>query len=358
MQIIQVQTIALILISVVYTILAHVSHKKDAWKAAGAKYDSNSNSNSTANNELAEQALLRQDLAALVEKQEELANFNLFSKDGPANNKVKQEQGGELRKEIRDMKGAIAQDYVEKGVIDRYNTDAINKNGELKTAVETEKLEETFPTDPLEITIELGIFVFKFLKEEVKKAERRLKLEKQRKPRNDTLLKAAEEALEKAKKEFEPEEQNTAVKNLDTALDALRPDGKQMQERSVILVIISVLVLLLDMNGLLFSSEVGDPLQVVVGAMLIVFGINVLINFDKDNKLNLGTIKVLKDLGDNAVKKTETQVAAVFGTIGGILCAVLGAQVLLKSVIKKRLNLKFKKPSFKSLKSKKKNKTK
>ena len=51
------------------------------------------------------------------------------------------------------------------------------------------------------------------------------------------------------------------------------------------LVIIAVLVLLLNMNGLLRSSEVGDPLQVVVGIMLVVFGINVLVKFNKNDKL-------------------------------------------------------------------------
>jgi len=336
MQIIQVQTIALILISVVYTILAHVSHKKDAWKAAGAKYDSNSNSNSTANNELAEQALLRQDLAALVEKQEELANFNLIRANNNTNDTEKEDEE-KLTQDIRNIKLAIVTNY-KKSILDDYAGGVAGNN--------------------VNNSIDNAVAKYEELKDKVKEKEDALDEVKENPDKSEADIQNAQDALETAKNAFEPEEVSTAATNLDTTLNALRPDGKQMQERSVILVIISVLVLLLDMNGLLFSSEVGDPLQVVVGAMLIVFGINVLINFDKDNKLNLGTIKVLKDLGDNAVKKTETQVAAVFGTIGGILCAVLGAQVLLKSVIKKRLNLKFKKPSFKSLKRKKKNKTK
>lgn len=332
MRVVQVQSIILILISVVYTILAHVSHKKDAWKAAGVGYDNNSSINSIANKELAEKALLRQDLAALFEKQEESTNFNLIRANNDTNDTEK-EDGEKLAQDIRKMKLAIATNYKKK-LIDDYadGTEGVNVNISINNAVG--KYEE--------------------LKDDVEAKEVALKAAKQVKPRNDKVIEAAQKALEKAKKTFEPEEQNTAVKNLDTALDALRPDGKQMQERSVILVIISVLVLLLDMNGLLFSGEVGDPLQVVVGAMLVVFGINVLVNFDKNNKINLGTIKVLKDLGDNAAKKTETQAAAVFGTLGGILCAVLGAQVLLKSVVKKMPSFKIKKPSFKSLKRKKK----
>jgi len=204
----------------------------------------------------------------------------------------------------------------------------------------------------------------------------------------------------------------------------LTPNGGQMQEKSVVLVIISVLVLLLNMNGLLRSSEVGDPLQLVVGIMLVVFGVNVLVRFNKNDLTQLGTIAVLKknpahdeekkqletniknamdilkalnssisteeeiqspedaaDAADGsqyfstiveeeeqnmvlinartAVQKAEnalknfkkqqrnTKSAAVFGTIGGILCALLGVQILSSSFIKQI-------PNFKSLKRKKK----
>jgi hypothetical protein len=133
-------------------------------------------------------------------------------------------------------------------------------------------------------------------------------------------------------------------------------DGRKLQEKSIVLVILSVLVLLLDMNGLLSSKDVGDPLQVVVGIMLVVFGINVLVKFNKDDAntvLQMGTLDMLnKDNKKNIDNKTK--VAAIFGTIGGVLCAVLGAQVLLKSVVKKRPRFKFKTPSLKSLKRKKK----
>ena len=210
----------------------------------------------------------------------------------------------------------------------------------------------------------------------------------------------------------------------------LTPNGGQMQEKSVVLVIISVLVLLLNMNGLLRSSEVGDPLQLVVGIMLVVFGVNVLARFNKNDLTQLGTIAVLKKnpankeakqqlennvtnavnilnalmnsaqeeeeiespedaaadaaaaaaanvseyfstiveeeqqnmvlinartsllKAKNALKnfnkqQRNTKSAAVFGTIGGILCALLGVQILTSSFIKQRLN-------FKSLKRKKK----
>jgi len=138
-----------------------------------------------------------------------------------------------------------------------------------------------------------------------------------------------------------------------TALDKL--DGRKLQEKSIVLVILSVLVLLLDMNGLLSSKDVGDPLQVVVGIMLVVFGINVLVKFNKDDAdtvVQMGTLDMLnKDNKNNISKKTKA--AAVVGTIGGVLCALLGVQVLLKSVVKKRPSFKFKTPSLKLLKRKK-----
>ena len=83
-------------------------------------------------------------------------------------------------------------------------------------------------------------------------------------------------------------------------------------------------------------------------------GINVLEEFKRDPPLEartLGTIRVWHRVGEKGDAKTNNdklvKLAAIFGTIGGVLCAVLGAQVLVKSVIKKR-------PSFKSLRRKKK----
>jgi len=159
------------------------------------------------------------------------------------------------------------------------------------------------------------------------------------------------------KKKYTDDNANNRVKQ--NVKDQM-PDGSQMQEKSVILVIMSVLVLLLDMNGLLTSSEVGDPLQVIVGIMLIVFGINVLVEFKKDppyEARTLGTIRVWWRVGNKQSKTTNDKVvkaAAIFGTIVGVLCAVLGAQILLKSVVKKMPSFKIKRPSFKSLKRKKK----
>jgi hypothetical protein len=144
---------------------------------------------------------------------------------------------------------------------------------------------------------------------------------------------------------------NTRLTENETIINAL--NGRKMQEKSVMLVIISVLVLLLDMNNLLLSKDVGDPLQVVVGVMLFVFGVNVLTRFNKENTTELGSIEFLdKKVRDNITKNTKA--AAIFGTIGGFLCIALGVQVLLTSVVKKPLNLKFKKLKGKSAKGKKK----
>ena len=361
---IKVQSIVLICISVVYTILAHISHKKDAWNGTIKKYNTALNNNATfyedRQTEINDPMML--DLLKLDVAQTEYNNFkaimNKFNTGGEvdANNNA----STDLKKRLSELNKNVIDLIAE--IVKAYGTDKLKeyakknqKDNNMQTIInnaiaKAKQEKRTFNED--KTTKETALTEAKKSLEAAKTAAATAALNTEISAEDKQ---AAKDAVTAAAEQVKTKETdlNTFLGKQNTSdaiyneLDNHKPDGIQMQERSIVLVIISVLVLLLDMNGLLFSGEVGDPLQVVVGAMLIVFGINVLVNFDKNNKINLGTIKVLRDLDSNADKKTETQVAAVFGTIGGVLCAVLGTQILVKSVVKKR-------PSFKSLRRKKK----
>ena len=349
MQPIEVQSIILIFLAFLYTILAHVSKKKPDWD-------------------------------------------NALSNNVKISNAVRVLDS--TTKRVKDISAKINLKKKER-----------NANKTRAGTVINEELEERLKN-------ELGELKVRKVPIKDAKDEAQAKLNKLLKTNNSTQRKFNDD---------------NADKRIHKNIADLTPSGGQMQEKSVVLVIISVLVLLLNMNGLLRSSEVGDPLQLVVGIMLVVFGVNVLVRFNKNDLTQLGTIAVLKKNPAHKEKKKEletnikndmdilkalkssistedeiespedaaaaaaaanvseyfstiveeeqqnmvlinartsllkaknalknfnkqqrnTKSAAVFGTIGGILCALLGVQILTSSFIKQRLN-------FKSLKRKKK----
>ena len=232
MQPIEVQSIILICLAFIYTILAHVSKKKPDWN------------NALSNNVKISNAM--RVLDSTTKRVKDIsAKINLKKKELNAN---KNQAGNVINKELEErLKNELGELKVRNVSIVEAKNDAQNKLNELLKSGPDNK-----------------------------------------KNYND----------------------DNADKRIHKNIADLTPSGGQMQEKSVVLVIISVLVLLLNMNGLLRSSEVGDPLQLVVGIMLVVFGVNVLVRFNKNDLTQLGTIAVLKKnpAHDKEKKQLETNI--------------------------------------------------
>lgn len=355
---IQVQTVILILFSFVFTILSFTSHKKAEWNNAINDYNTALNNNSTNRNARALKKMMTSDLLLLKHAQDRLKQWN---NTATGINTQSEDEKGQLNYTVNKMR----MDILDKYTLDELGTfigiDVTTKNRALlddavavaeKNESDVEEEENNLLNAELERDKALNAY-----KEDPT-------------PENLDALTNAREAVVNAQNELHPPPTAPGVWKTET--NKLKPDGSQMQEKSVVLVIISILVLLLNMNGLLFSKEVGDPLQVVVGLMLVLFGVSVLVNFQKSpvpvNSSTLGTIAVYRRLTKLGANKPTTdnpntpwgklsqfnmtKGASIMGTISGILCAVLGIQVLVSSLTKKRPNFKSLKSSLKRKKSK------
>jgi hypothetical protein len=346
----QIQTIILILLSVAYTILVHTSYDSlDINKRTtnNSKIDAADDEITNANDK---KKIITDRKSEIQKEINELTTYLNSIKDDINNNVNPGNNFTNTEAAVAAVAAVDAVDAVPAATVAAGN----NENNEIKK-------------NKLKLIKKLNDTNAKILKLEEELTVTIPKLEREA----DLIISKAETAKLKAgpfdednkkyeadgkEREWNDNNVNSRERENKTILDKL--DGRKLQEKSVVLVIMSVLVLLLDMNGLLTSSKVGDPLQVVVGIMLVVFGSNVLVKFNTKNAdtvTQMGTLDMLnKSNKNNITDKTKT--ASIVGTIPGVLCIIIGVQVLLKSVIKKEF--KFKKRNFKSLKRKNKNKNK
>ena len=340
MQLVKVQSIVLIVVAFIYTILAHVSKRNPGWDETLEKNIDIKHTKNSLKSVLNSLENVESKIETLNNKIDALDTENAANAAALAAANVLNGGGGDANAAANVLNGGNG----------AANAAALAPNGGGNAAALARFEDTTTSRDSL--VNEKKELLIKQVDLETRETKLQAKLD-------ELIPDGQRNGIDKTS--ASTDNANSAI---NSNIEALIPDGGQMQEKSVVLVIIAVLVLLLNMNGLLRSSEVGDPLQVVVGIMLVVFGINVLVKFNKNDKLQIGTIKVFKlykvqdkdELDDKGKKQMrKTKAAAVLGTIGGILCAILGVQVLVGSFIKQKPNFKsLKGLSLKSLKRKKK----
>ena len=354
MQLVKVQSIVLIVVAFIYTILAHVSKRNPGWDETLEKNIDIKHTKNSLKSVLNSLENVESKIETLNNKIDALDTENAANAAALAAANVLNGGGGDANAAANVLNGgggdANAAANVLNGGNGAANAAALAPNGGGNAAALARFEDTTTSRDSL--VNEKKELLIKQVDLETRETKLQAKLD-------ELIPDGQRNGIDKTS--ASTDNANSAI---NSNIEALIPDGGQMQEKSVVLVIIAVLVLLLNMNGLLRSSEVGDPLQVVVGIMLVVFGINVLVKFNKNDKLQIGTIKVFKlykvqdkdELDDKGKKQMrKTKAAAVLGTIGGILCAILGVQVLVGSFIKQKPNFKsLKGLSLKSLKRKKK----